>query len=181
MTRSIQKLAAGKDDFPTCLSSIPFPPQILYLRGQLPKEPMVAVVGSRESDEYGLGVAQQMGAQLAQAGVNVVSGGAGGVDTAALQGCLQAGGSPVAVLGTGVDIVYPATNRRLFVKIAEVGALLSEYPPGTPGRPAHFPQRPVMIEDVSLIGFHEPNDVFEGDTLAHTALADDGCYLTFID
>jgi len=135
----------GEAGYPPALVSIPAPPRVLYLQGRLPSPPRVAVVGSREADRYGLDIARSLGAGLAAAGVAVVSGGAGGVDTAALEGCLEASGRPVAVLGTGVDVAYPAANRALFKKVAGSGALVSEYPDKTPGRPAHFPRRNRII------------------------------------
>ena len=142
-------LNRGEPGFPPALTSIPSPPEILYLRGRLPPPPRVAVVGSRDADRYGLEVARELGSGLAAAGVSVVSGGAGGVDTAALEGCLEGSGRPVAVLGTGVDVAYPAANRTLFERVAAQGALVSEYPPKTPGRPAHFPKRNRIISGLS--------------------------------
>ena len=146
---SSSTLKLGESGFPPALISIPAPPEILYLRGRLPPPPRVAVVGSRKSDRYGLDVARALGAGLAAAGVAVVSGGAGGVDTAALEGCLEGSGRPVAVLGTGVDVAYPAANRGLFEQVADSGALVSEHPPKTPGRPAHFSKRNRIISGLS--------------------------------
>jgi DNA processing protein len=146
---SSSTLKLGESGFPPALISIPAPPEILYLRGRLPSPPRVAVVGSRKSDRYGLDVARALGAGLAAAGVAVVSGGAGGVDTAALEGCLEGSGRPVAVLGTGVDVAYPAANRALFEQVADSGALVSEHPPKTPGRPAHFSKRNRIISGLS--------------------------------
>lgn len=142
---SSSTLNLGEPGYPPALVSIPAPPEVLYLRGRLPPPPRVAVVGSRAADRYGLDTARALGAGLAAAGVTVVSGGAGGVDTAALEGCLEGSGRPVAVLGTGVDVAYPASNRSLFEKVSERGALVSEYPDKTPGRPAHFPKRNRII------------------------------------
>jgi DNA processing protein len=147
MSSSVLNL--GDPGFPPALVSIPAPPKVLYLRGRLPPPPRVAVVGSRDADRYGLEVARALGAGLAAAGVSVVSGGAGGVDTAALQGGLQGPGRPVAVLGTGVEVAYPAANRGLFERVAESGALVSEYPPRTPGRPAHFSRRNRIISGLA--------------------------------
>jgi DNA processing protein len=146
---SSSALKLGEPGYPPALVSIPAPPEVLYLRGRLPPPPRVAVVGSRAADRYGLETARKLGAGLAAAGVAVVSGGAGGVDTAALEGCLEGSGRPVAVLGTGVDVAYPAANRGLFERVAASGALVSEYPPKTPGRPAHFPKRNRIISGLS--------------------------------
>jgi DNA processing protein len=144
-----RELSAGSDGFPSELGAIPEPPAHLWLRGRLPPAPRVALVGARRADGYGLDWARRLAAELTAAGVAVVSGGAAGVDTAALQGCLDAGGRPVAVLGTGLDVAYPVANRSLFERVAERGALVGEYPPGTPGRRAHFPQRNRLISGLA--------------------------------
>lgn len=146
---SSSTLKLGESGYPPALVSIPAPPEVLYLRGRLPPPPRVAVVGSRKADNYGLETARALGVGLAAAGVAVVSGGAGGVDTAALEGCLEGSGRPVAVLGTGVDVAYPAANRGLFERVAETGALVSEHPPKTPGRPAHFSKRNRIISGLA--------------------------------
>lgn len=140
-----RQVRAGESRFPPELARISDPPLTLYVRGRSLPERRVAVVGARATDSYGARVARQLGHDLARAGVCVISGGAGGIDTAALEGCLEAGGFPVAVLGTGLDIVYPAENRQLFERIALAGALLSEYPPGTPGLRHHFVRRNRII------------------------------------
>ncbi len=102
-------------------------------------------MGARRCDSYGLELARSLARDLTKEGVAIVSGGAAGVDTAALASCLEAGGYPVAILGTGVDVAYPASNRRLFARIAEKGAVLSEYAPGTPGMPGNFPRRNRLV------------------------------------
>ncbi len=143
-------LEAGQPDFPPALRDVSSPPEAVWLHGRLPPCPRLAVVGARRCDAYGLELARALGEGLGRAGVAVVSGGAAGVDTAALTGCLEAGGRPVAVLGTGVDVAYPAANRELFGRIAAAGGLLSEYPPGTPGRRAHFPKRNRIVSALAL-------------------------------
>jgi DNA processing protein len=145
----IAQIEIGEPEFPVELSSIPDAPKKLYLVGKLPPSPRVAIVGSRKSDNYGLEIARSIGAGLALAGVSVVSGGAGGVDTAAIEGCLSEGGRPLAVLGTGIDIAYPAANRSLFVQVAQSGALVSEYPPKTPGLPRNFSMRNRIVSGLS--------------------------------
>ncbi|MBW2699196.1 MAG: DNA-protecting protein DprA [Deltaproteobacteria bacterium] len=144
-------LSPSDESYPRELREIPDSPKQLFLAGRLPPGPRVAVVGARRCDAYGIEVATELGVGLAKAGVPVISGGAEGVDTAVLKACLEAGGKPVAVLGTGLDQAYPVGNRSLFSSIAEQGALLSEYPEGTPGRRAHFPRRNRLISGLSEI------------------------------
>ena len=120
------------------------PEPVLNFRGRWPPPdgPRVAVVGARRPTPYGEAVAERLAADLAGAGVVVVSGLARGIDAAAHRGSLAAGGVTVAVLGTGVDIVYPAQNAALAAEVLERGgALVSEFADGTPPRRAHFPRR----------------------------------------
>jgi DNA processing protein len=123
------------------LKTIHDPPMVLYLRGDLIPQnfSFVAVVGSRNPTPYGLKAAENLGQGLARRGVGVVSGLARGIDSAAHWGCLSGHGFTVAVLGTGIDIVYPASNKKLFEEIASTGALVSEFPLGTPPEPKNFP------------------------------------------
>jgi DNA processing protein len=119
------------------------PPVGLFLRGRsitdLPDR--VAIVGSRKCSDLGRDVSQDLGRALVASGLAVVSGAAHGIDAAAHRGALQAGGGTVAVLGSGIDIAYPASSRELLGRIAEHGTLVSEYPPATPAGPQHFPAR----------------------------------------
>jgi DNA processing protein len=110
----------------------------------------VAIVGSRRGTPYGLRVAERLGADLGVRGVTVVSGLARGVDTAAHRGALGAGGRTLAVLGSGVDVVYPPENRRLAAEVVEAGALVSQFPMGTAPLPHHFPARNRVIAGLSL-------------------------------
>ena len=136
--------------YPERLKRILRPPVVLYVKGMLPDcRYSVGMVGSRLADAYGLKAAVTFGEALARAGVVVVSGGARGIDTASHQGALQGGGKTVAVLGCGVDIAYPHVNRKLFAEIAENGAVLSEYPPGTEPKPYYFPERNRIINGIS--------------------------------
>jgi DNA processing protein len=127
-------------------------PDVLYVRGALTSEDAlaVAVVGSREPTEYGLGVAEEIAAELAARGVTVVSGLARGIDGAAHRGALRAGGRTIAVLGSGVDVIYPPEHRRLAEEIIERGALVSQFPTGTPARSFHFPVRNRVIAGMTL-------------------------------
>lgn len=134
--------------YPSRLRSISDPPLVLYYKGMLPdfeKLPVIGVVGTRKATPYGQNTAKRISAQIAACGGLVISGGALGIDTWALQGALEEGAPTVAVLGCGVDVAYPRENRPLFTKIAETGCLLSEYPPGTGPKPWHFPARNRII------------------------------------
>ena len=138
------------DAYPERLKRILQPPLVLYVKGTLPDfRYSIGMVGSRMADAYGLKVAGYFSSELAKAGVVIVSGGAKGIDTASHKGALQAGGKTVAVLGCGVDITYPPGNRTMFAKIAEQGALISEYPPGTEPLPFRFPERNRIISGLS--------------------------------
>jgi DNA processing protein len=132
--------------YPHRLRSITDPPLVLAIRGRLGAEDLaVAVVGARRASEYGRRVAAELAAGLAQAGLVVVSGLAAGVDAAAHRGALAAGGETVAVLGTGIDVVYPAWHRDLAREIADAGALVTEFACGTPALPYNFPRRNRII------------------------------------
>jgi len=128
------------------------PPVVLYYRGSLAglSGPAIGVVGTRKASAYGLSQARRMGYGLARCGCAVISGGARGVDTEALKGALTGGGPAVAVLGCGVDVVYPKENRNLFRDVEQNGCLLSEYPPGTEPYSHHFPVRNRIISALSL-------------------------------
>lgn len=142
-------------DYPRLLLETPNPPPVLYCRGQfdlqenLGQTPMVAIVGTREPSEYGKRWTRKISTALAKSGFTIVSGLAAGIDTEAHQGCLDAGGRTLAILGTGVDIVYPPRNRLLYEAILKQGAVLSEYPAGIGPDRAHFPQRNRIIAGLS--------------------------------
>lgn len=140
-------VAVGDPEYPRDLLDLPDPPAALFVRGGDLRVlcPRVAVVGARSCTPYGREVATLLGAALAAAGVCVVSGGARGVDTAAHQGALGAGGPTLAVLGCGVDVAYPAANASLLRRVAEVGAVVSEYPPGVRAEPFRFPARNRLV------------------------------------
>ncbi len=134
--------------YPGALLHLPDPPFGLFGRGDvagamalLAEAPVVAIVGCRRATTQGLRLARDLGAELAERGAVVVSGLAHGIDAAAHEGALRAGGTTVAVLGCGVDVAYPRRNRELAERICERGALLSEYWPGTPPAPWRFPAR----------------------------------------
>ena len=139
--------------YPDLLRQIPEPPKQLYCIGNLEllKMPAAALVGSRKCSEYGKQVAMNLGKTLAQAGAAVVSGKAKGIDSFGQLGTLKAGGKTIAVLGCGVDICYPAENRKLYDQIASEGLIVSEYPPGTVPMPYMFPQRNRIIAGLSRV------------------------------
>ena len=139
--------------YPDRLRNIYDPPVLLYGRGRMPlfdEEAAVSVVGTRTCTPYGISAAEELGYQLAKEGAVVVSGLAKGIDGASHRGALRAGGFTAAVLGGGVDVVYPAENRRLYEDIAATGVLLSEYPPQTLPEAWHFPVRNRIISGLSV-------------------------------
>ncbi len=139
------RLVARQDaDYPAWLGRIYDPPPVLWARGRLVAgegERAVAIVGARAATRVGLAFARLLAADLATAGLTIVSGLARGIDTAAHQGALEAGGRTVAVLGSGLDRVYPAENAGLARAIARDGAVVSEFPPGTEPWKGNFPRR----------------------------------------
>lgn len=141
----------GDGPYPAALARVADRPAELRLVGSLgAPRARVAIVGARLTDEYGADLAHDLAAGLARAGVSIVSGGARGVDAAAHEGALSAGGHTVAVLGTGIDVVYPAEHRDLFERIvAAGGALVSEQPDGTPGFRSNFPARNRIVSGMS--------------------------------
>ncbi|HWQ83921.1 MAG TPA: DNA-processing protein DprA [Anaerolineales bacterium] len=137
--------------YPSRLSEIEQPPPVLYIRGKVIDEDSwaVALVGTRNPTAYGRQVAGEIAETLARSGVTVVSGLARGIDAAAHQACLEAGGRTLAVLGSGVDLVYPPEHRQLAQKISAQGALVSDYAPGTPPDAANFPPRNRIISGLA--------------------------------
>lgn len=140
----------GSAAYPPMLLHLPLPPPVLYVRGELPEAPAIAMVGARRASPYGLEVADLLSRGLAAEGLTVVSGFARGVDAAAHRGALAAGGATVAVLGCGIDVAYPRAHRRLAAETAAAGALVSELPCGTQPRPWHFPVRNRIIAALAL-------------------------------
>ena len=149
----ISLLFYNDGDYPEQLKNIFDPPPVLYLRGHRAGlgEAQVAMVGARRASPYGLHVAESLARDLAAAGFGVVSGMARGIDTAAHRGALQGGGKTVAVLGCGIDVVYPRENAGIMQEIAAAGAVVSEFPPGSRPEPWHFPVRNRVISGLSKI------------------------------
>jgi len=140
------------DDYPARLKNVSNPPTLIYVKGRLPAVDellTVGVVGSRKSCVGAEKRTETLCRELAERGAIVVSGLAQGIDTAAARAVCNIGRSTVAVVGSGLDIVYPAFNKELFGRIAETGAIISEYPPGSPPLAMHFPQRNRIISGMS--------------------------------
>ncbi len=151
--KNIHVMTIQDAQYPARLRVISDPPIVLYYKGVFPAidtSPVIAMVGTRKASAYGLMQAKRLGYQVAKSGGIVVSGGADGIDTMCLTGALSADRPVIAVLGCGVDVVYPAGNRVLFEDIAAHGCLLSEYPPQTPALGSHFPVRNRIISALSL-------------------------------
>ncbi|OGP30845.1 MAG: DNA protecting protein DprA [Deltaproteobacteria bacterium GWC2_42_11] len=148
----ISVITIRDNNFPQNLLAIDDPPPYLYAKGSIFKEDntAVAVVGTRNPSYYGVRMAEDIAMGLAYAGVNVVSGLARGIDSAAHRGALRGKGRTIAVLGCGIDIVYPPENKKLFEEITLNGAVVSEFPIGTPPAPQNFPMRNRIISGMSL-------------------------------
>lgn len=142
-------------DYPRLLLEISSPPPVLYYSGEVELQenqgikPLIGIVGTRDPSEYGKRWTHKISGLLARNGFTIVSGLADGIDTVAHRACLEAGGRTLAVLGTGVDVVYPPRNRDLYKQILNQGLVLSEYPGGTPPDRAHFPARNRIIAGMS--------------------------------
>lgn len=148
----VKVAVVGGSSYPESLANIFDPPLILYIKGKLlPRDGMaVAIVGSRRSSVYGRMTAEKLGRELAARGLTVVSGMARGIDSAAHKGALSSAGRTVAVLGSGLDVVYPPENKGLMEKISRKGAVISEFPMATPPERGNFPRRNRIISGLSL-------------------------------
>jgi DNA processing protein len=142
----------GDPRYPALLREIFDPPILLFARGriELLQEFMLGVVGTRRPTPYGINVSERLSGDLSHAGLAIVSGMARGIDTAAHRGALAAGGNTVAVLGCGVDVIYPSENRKLMGEVAARGLILSEFPMGATAFPQNFPIRNRIISGMSL-------------------------------
>ena len=161
-------LTLADDAYPQLLLEISDPPLLLYAKGRLAllNQPALAIVGSRNASAQGVAHARQFAQAMSAAGLTVVSGLALGIDTAAHEGALMDGGTTIAVIGTGADIVYPARNHALAHRIAQQGCIISEYALGTPALPHNFPRRNRIISGLC------------GGTLVVEAAAQSGSLIT---
>ena len=145
-------LTLRDEAYPKRLREIHDPPPVLYVRGDLRKEDELAVsiVGSRKTSPYGRMFAEKISRDLVRHGITIVSGMARGIDSVAHWGAISEGGRTIAVLGCGIDVIYPSENRSLFGKIIEKGAVLSEFPMGSLPEGGHFPKRNRIISGLCL-------------------------------
>lgn len=139
-------------NFPDMLRNIVDPPYVLYIKGEImnwDRLLTIGVVGTRKCTPYGIKATRVISGGMAKAGITVVSGMARGLDSEAAWAALNAGGKTIAVLGNGIDIIYPRENEKLYNKICENGAVITEYPPGSSSLPTHFPERNRIIAGLS--------------------------------
>lgn len=139
------------ESFPPLLKRISNPPLVIYALGEKTgfQGELVSVVGTRKPSRYGLRVAELFCSKFAEYGIGVVSGMAIGIDTVAHKSVVENNGFTIAVLGTGADIPYPSSNKKLYEKILKSGCVISEFPPGTKPAPYHFPLRNRIIAGIS--------------------------------
>jgi DNA processing protein len=151
-TLGLKVLTWDDPDYPPRLKELPLPPPVLYLRGAVTESDglAVSIVGTRKATAYGREAARMFASGLAARGITVVSGLARGVDAEAHLAALESGGRTLAVLGCGADVMYPPEHGRLARRIAESGAILSDYPPGTPPDAANFPPRNRIIAGLAV-------------------------------
>lgn len=148
---SARAIYLGDADYPAALAGIADPPDLIFVRGELPDAPVVAVVGTRRSTAYGDGLARAFGREIATAGWVLCSGLARGIDGAAHRGTIDADGCGIGVLGNGPDISYPREHRSLMADLETRGAIVTEYPPGTAPQGWRFPPRNRIISGLSRV------------------------------
>lgn len=152
MPGPINILTLKDKNYPYLLAQIPHPPPVLYFRGELTKNlfsQTIGIVGTRKATAYGKEVTKILTRDLVAYGFTIISGMARGIDTMAHQTSLESHGKTIAVLGSGIDIIYPSENKKLYEKIIENGVIISEFPPGMPPLPGNFPARNIIIAALS--------------------------------
>lgn len=150
--KEINIMTSFDKEYPIRLKNTPDPPYVLYIKGRLKENDVnsISVVGTRKPTPYGIYAVEKLVSELSEYGITVVSGMASGIDTYAHLTSLKENNRTIAVLGTGVDTIYPSHNTNLYHKIIENGAVISEFPLGTKGLPYNFPQRNRIISGLSL-------------------------------
>ncbi len=147
---NISYLCLNDPEYPQILKKIYDPPPVLYYKGNYQfNHPCIAIVGSRRCTSYGRKIARALAYKLVQRNITVVSGMARGIDTCGHQGALKGNASTIAVLGSGLDYIYPPENRKLYKKIQEKGLVITEFPPGVEPKPENFPRRNRIISGLS--------------------------------
>jgi len=169
-------LTYEQDDYPEHLKEISDPPLVLYGKGskELIQSPGIAIVGTRRSSQYGRWAAFEISKRVGQCGVAVISGMAEGIDSAAHAGCLSAGTGTVAVFGTGIDLCFPASNKKLCRQITEEGLILSEFSPQERGIAAYFPLRNRVISALSKAVIVVEAAMKSGSVITASLAADQG-------
>lgn len=149
--KEIQFISYYENGFPQKLREIPDPPIGIYYIGKLPDEnqPMIAMIGARRCSEYGRCMAEHFAGKLAKNGIGVVSGMAIGIDSVSQRAAIKHSGKSYGILGCGVDVIYPPSNRDLYMQLIQQGGVISEYPPQTPALPFLFPERNRIISGLS--------------------------------
>jgi len=150
-THMVTLISIWDSNYPKRLSELYDPPLVLYVKGNMLGDDnvFVSIVGSRHANTYGISVADRISGELSRYGVVIVSGGASGIDSVAHNGALKNNGKTIAVLGCGIDVTYPSVNKKLFEKIAETGAVITEYPFTTQPEPWRFPGRNRIVSGLS--------------------------------
>ncbi len=150
--QGVEFICIFDEQFPAALKEIPDPPLLLFYRGNLSllQNPLIAVVGARKPSTYGIMACQYLTEQLSNAGFDIVSGLAYGIDGQAHRSALESGGGTIGVLGCGIDQIYPRSHGTLYKEVEARGLLLSEYPPGVKPAPGLFPERNRLISGLSL-------------------------------
>lgn len=150
--KGVKVVPYADKEYPSLLREIEDGPIILYVEGEIMEDDRISIgiVGSRNATSYGRSVTERIAGELAEAGFTIVSGMARGVDTIAHSAALRVGGRTVAVMGSGIDIVYPPENKGLFERIKRSGYVVTEFPLGTPPNRENFPRRNRLISGLSL-------------------------------